>query len=233
MENLDPRAQDHFGALAATWWDPSGPNRALHDINACRLGYVQAHVALGGARVLDAGCGGGILSEALAGAGARVTAIDASAPLIEVARAHARAEGLAIDYRTASVAAFAGAGERDYDVVTCMELIEHVPDADALIRDCARCLAPGGTLVLSTINRNAWAWLFGIVAAEYLLDLVPRGTHDYRQLLRPSELAASARRHRLMLTDVSGMRYNPLTRRATLTAQPHINYLACCILNPA
>jgi len=226
MDNLDPAERDHFADLALTWWDRDGPSRTLHDINPCRLDYVRNGRPLAGLAIADIGCGGGLLSEALAREGAQVTAIDATAPLIAVANAHAATSGLAIDYRVQLSRALATECPGRFALVTCMELIEHVPDADALIADCAALLEPGGELVVSTLNRSPAAYLLGIVAAEYVLGIVPRGTHDYAQFLRPAELAASGRRHGLVLTDVRGMRYNPVTRRAHIGGPPLVNYLA-------
>ncbi len=226
MLNLDSNETEHFTSLAASWWDRDGPCRTLHDINPCRLEYVRGGGSLAGKQVADIGCGGGLLSEAMARDGARVTAIDASEVLIATAREHAAAAHLDIDYRAMLSRELAESAPARFDLVTCLELIEHVPDADALLADCAALLRPGGTLVLSTLNRNPQAWLLGIVAAEYVLGLVPRGTHDYQQFIRPSELAASARRHGLELRDVSGMHYNPVTRRARSGGPPRVNYLA-------
>lgn len=227
--NLLPGEQAKFGALADGWWDRDGASRTLHDINPCRLAYIQDHVALAGARVLDIGCGGGILSEALAAAGARVVGIDATAAVIDVARRHASAGALAIDYVVATSGELDATFSAAFDVVVCMELVEHVPDADALIGDCARLVRPGGQVFFSTLNRNLGAWLLGVVVAEYALGLLPRGTHDYHQFLKPSELAASARRHGLRLADISGMDYNPFSRRARLARSPSVNYLACLV----
>lgn len=226
MLNLDSNEAEHFSSLAASWWDRDGPCRTLHDINPCRLEYVRGGGSLAGKQVADIGCGGGLLSEAMARDGAHVTAIDASEVLIATAREHAATAHLDIDYRVMLSRELAESDPARFDLVTCLELIEHVPDADALLADCAALLRPGGTLVLSTLNRNPQAWLLGIVAAEYVLGLVPRGTHDYQQFIRPSELAASARRQGLELRDVSGMRYNPVTRRARSGGPPRVNYLA-------
>ena len=224
--NLDPAERARFAELADAWWDTDGPSRTLHDINPCRLAYICRDRDLRGWAVADIGCGGGLVSEALARAGARVSAIDASPELIAVAAAHARAAGVVVDYRVALAAELAASCAGTFDLVTCLELLEHVPDPDALMGDLARLLKPGGELVVSTLNRGPRAYLLGIVAAEYLFGLVPRGTHDYAQFIRPAELAASARRHGLTLEDVSAMRYNPLTRRASLGGRPQVNYLA-------
>jgi 2-polyprenyl-6-hydroxyphenyl methylase / 3-demethylubiquinone-9 3-methyltransferase len=226
MLNLNPDERDKFAEMAAAWWDASGPCRTLHDINPCRLDYIAARVTLRGAEVADIGCGGGILSEALARAGAHVTAVDATAELIAVARAHAAGEQLDIDYELGTSDALIDTREADFDAVVCMELIEHVPDPDALIEDCARLVKPRGTLVLSTLNRTPQAYLLGIVAAEYALGVLPRGTHDYAQFVKPSELARSGRRHGLVLEDITGMAYNPLLHSARLCSSPSINYFA-------
>ncbi len=226
MLNLDSNETDHFTSLAASWWDRDGPCRTLHDINPCRLDYVRGGSSLAGKQVADIGCGGGLLSEALARDGAHVTGIDASDALVATAREHAAAAHLDIDYRVMLSRELAESAPARFDLVTCLELIEHVPDADALLADCAALLRPGGTLVLSTLDRTPQAWLLGIVAAEYVLGLVPRGTHDYQQFIRPSELAASARRLGLELRDVCGLHYNPLTRRARSGGPPRVNYLA-------
>ena len=226
MSNLDPAERDRFSALAEAWWDPRGPQRPLHELNPCRLAYVTAAVAVEGASLLDVGCGGGLLSEALARAGARVTGLDASAELIAVAAAHAAAQSLSIEYRCELSADHAIDNAAGYDIVTCMELLEHVPDPRSLLADCYALLRPGGTLFLSTINRTPAAWLGAVVAGEYLTGLLPRGTHDYRRFLRPAELAAGARALGLELEDISGMHYNPLLGRARLMPVPRINYLA-------
>lgn len=225
-DNLDPGERARFEALAGDWWDPDGASRTLHDINPCRLDYVARQADLNGARAADIGCGGGLLSEALARAGARVTGVDAGGSLIELARTHAAAAGLAVEYLTGTAEALAAERPGAFDLVTCMELIEHVPDPDTLLGACAALLVPGGTLVVSTLNRSPRAWALGIVAAEYVLGLVPRGTHDYSRFVRPSELAAGARRHGLELRDLTGMAYDPLTRRARLSASVAVNYFA-------
>ena len=224
--NLDPEERDKFAELAPAWWDESGPCRPLHDLNPCRLDYVATRMELSGAAIADVGCGGGILSEALARKGARVTGIDATRELIDLACEHALQSALEIDYRLGTSSELAASDAAGFDAVVCMELIEHVPDPDALLADCARLVKPNGLLVVSTLNRTPAAYAFGIVAAEYAFSLLPRGTHDYAKFIKPSELARSARRYGLMLEDVSGMAYNPLTRHARLRRSPVVNYFA-------
>lgn len=224
--NLDPDERDKFSLLATHWWDREGPCRTLHDINPCRYDYVASRAQLDGALVADIGCGGGIFSEALARAGARVTAIDASSELVEVARQHALAQATPVHYEAITAEQLAARQAGHFELVTCLELIEHVPDPQSLVAACARLLKPGGVLVMSTLNRNAASYLLGVVMAEYVLKLVPRGTHDYMQFIRPAELAAMARASGLGIRDVHGMHYDPWTRRARLSATPTVNYLA-------
>lgn len=231
--NADPEELARFGKLAARWWDPDGESRPLHDLNPVRLGFVAARVALHGARVADVGCGGGLLSEALAKAGAEVTAIDLAPEVIEVARLHlhetneAMPQPLAIDYRLSSSHELAASEPGAFDAACCMELIEHVPDPGALVDDLAALLRPGGKLFLSTLNRTPLSFATAILGAEYLAGLLPRGTHDYRQFLRPSELASLLRGAGLVLEEISGIGYNPLARKAWLTRRTAVNYLVC------
>ena len=225
--NVDRRELGNFDKLAATWWDPDGDSRPLHDLNPARLNYVAGWVALRGARVLDVGCGGGILSEALAAAGAEVLGIDLAARVLEVARLHRHESGLRVEYREVSVEALAAEMPSAFDAITCMEMLEHVPDPGSVVAACAALLRPGGRLVLSTLNRTPLAFGAAIVGAEYALNLLPRGTHHYAQFIRPSELAHAIRRAGLELVDVSGLAYNPLTRRAAIVKQTHVNYIAC------
>ena len=219
MENLDPEEHNKFAALAADWWDRDGPSRTLHDINPCRLSYIEAHTPLAQRCVADIGCGGGILSLAMARAGATVTALDASAELIKVAQQQAASDGINITFEHGLSREFASRHAQHFDVVTCMELIEHVPDGEALLADCVKLLKPGGWLFVSTLTRKASAYALGIVAAEYVLGLVPRGTHNYQQFVRPSELAGALRTMGMHTRDISAMHYNPLSRARALRWQ--------------
>lgn len=225
--NFHQTELDKFDALAQRWWDPAGPQKALHALNPARLGYVAQRVALRDAAVLDVGCGGGLLSEAMAHAGADVTAIDLAPGVLEVARLHLHESGLAVDYREISVEALAARQAAAFDAVTCMEMLEHVPDPASVIRACAALLKPGGKLFLSTLNRTPLAFGAAIVGAEHLLRLLPRGTHHYAQFIKPSEIAADLRAAGLVLEDLRGIAYNPLTRRAWLTGSVAVNYLVC------
>lgn len=225
--NVNPTETAKFDRLASRWWDPDGESRPLHDLNPVRLGYIADRVTLKGARALDVGCGGGLLSEALARAGADVTAIDLAPAVLDVARLHLHESGFAVDYREISVEALAEQIPGEFDVVTCMEMLEHVPDPASVIRACATLLKPGGTLFLSTLNRTPLAFGAAILGAEHVLRLLPRGTHHYAQFLKPSEIATDLRRAGFVLDDLSGIAYNPLTRRACLTGSVAVNYLAC------
>ncbi|MCM2355482.1 MAG: bifunctional 2-polyprenyl-6-hydroxyphenol methylase/3-demethylubiquinol 3-O-methyltransferase UbiG [Arenimonas sp.] len=227
--NASQAELDKFGALASRWWDPQGPQRPLHELNPARLGYVRSRATLAGARVLDVGCGGGLLSEALAGEGARVTALDLAPELIDVARLHLLESGHKVDYRLQPVEALAQEMPGTFDAITCMEMLEHVPDPGAVLQACATLLKPGGKLFLSTLNRTPAAFAVAIVGAEYLARLLPKGTHDYKQFIRPSELAAWLRAAGLRLDDVSGLAYDPLRRKAWVGGPTAVNYLACAV----
>jgi 2-polyprenyl-6-hydroxyphenyl methylase/3-demethylubiquinone-9 3-methyltransferase len=221
-----------FDALAHGFWDREGAFKTLHDIDPLRVAYIAERAHLAGAAVVDVGCGGGLLAESLARRGARVTAIDLAESMLQIARLHAVGGNLDIDYRLQSVEALASETGASFDIVCCMEMIEHVPEPAALVAELARLLRPGGALFVSTISRTPRAFVTAIVAAEYVLGLVPRGTHEYARLLRPAELARFARAAGLQLLDVSGMSYNPLTRASSLGAAPDVNYLAH-LLRPA
>ena len=229
--NVSPEEIARFDKLAARWWDPDGESRPLHDLNPVRTAYVASHVNLAGARVADVGCGGGLLSEALAKAGADVVAIDLGQAVLDVARLHMIESGLEIDYRLQSSAQLAAQESALFDAVCCMELIEHVPDPAALVQDLAALLKPGGKLFLSTLNRTPAAFAAAIVGAEYLLRMLPAGTHQYAQFIRPSELARQLRAVGLQLDEVRGITYNPLSRRASLSQNPAINYVVCATLS--
>ena len=223
--NVDDAEIAHFSTLAEDWWDPTGPGRTLHEIHPCRVDWLVSRWAPGGQRVLDLGCGGGLLTESLARAGAVATGIDASAALIAVASGHATREGLAIDYHAVTAEAHAQQCPGRYSAITCMELLEHVPDPAALLAACHTLLAPHGELFLSTLNRTPVAFGAAIVAAEYVLRLVPRGTHQYRRFIRPSELARWLRAAGFEVLAIDGMAYNPLSRSARLTRDVSVNYL--------
>ena len=220
---------DKFAALASRWWDPEGPQKPLHALNPVRLGYVAGRVSLRGAEVLDVGCGGGLLSEALAGEGASVTAIDLADELVKVARLHALESGVKIDYQVKAVEALAAERPASFDVVTCMEMLDHVPDPGAILRACATLLKPGGRLFVSTLNRTPAAFALAIVGAEYVAGLLPKGTHSYQDFIRPSELATWLREAGLQLEDVSGMAYAPWRNAARLSSRTDVNYLACAL----
>ena len=225
--NVSQAELDKFDELAHRWWDPNGESRPLHDLNPVRLAYVREREPLRGVEALDVGCGGGLLSEALAREGAQVTAIDLAPQVLAVARLHLHESELQVDYRETSAEALADAMPGRFSVVTCMEMIEHVPDPASVIAACARLLAPGGRLFLSTLNRTPQAFALAILGAEYVLRLLPRGTHHYAQFIRPSELAAWVRDAGLELEDVSGLHYEPFTRRAWRGGRTDVNYLAC------
>ncbi|MFO1436623.1 MAG: bifunctional 2-polyprenyl-6-hydroxyphenol methylase/3-demethylubiquinol 3-O-methyltransferase UbiG [Gammaproteobacteria bacterium] len=226
--NVDQHEVEKFDALAARWWDSNGPFRPLHDLNPARLQFVTSCASLANCKVIDIGCGGGILSEAMARAGAHVTGIDASPAAIDIARLHAEHDRLTIDYRCENAEKTAQSEAASYDLVTCMELLEHVPDPCALIQTCATLAKPGGSVVLSTLNRTASAYFFGVLGAEYLLKLLPRGTHEYQRFIKPSELASWVRNAGLSVEQLRGLTYNPLTRHARLTSSVSINYLMQC-----
>lgn len=220
-----------FDALAADWWDPKGSMSMLHLMNPVRLQFVQTQVALTAQKIVDVGCGGGLLSEAMAKQGAIVTAIDLSQELIAVAKAHAVTSGLSIDYQVTAVEELATRSEGQFDVLTAMELLEHVPDPKQLIEAAARLVKPNGKLFFSTINRNLKSYLLTIIGAEYVLGLLPKGTHQYAEFIRPSELTRWAAAANLSPISFMGMRYHPLKKQFELCADVSVNYLACFVKN--
>ena len=225
--NADPAELAKFSDIAHRWWDPHSEFRPLHEINPLRLRWiVDMAGGLAGKRVLDVGCGGGILAEAMALADAQVTGIDLSEKALGVARLHGLESGVVVDYRLMAAEAFAAEHSDSFDVVTCMEMLEHVPDPASIVAACARAAAPGGTLVFATLNRNPKSYAFAILGAEYVLRLLPRGTHDWTKFVRPAELARHARRAGLDLLATNGMTYNPLTRAYRLEPDTSVNYLA-------
>lgn len=224
-DNLDPAEIDKFDALAQRWWDPDGDFKALHDINPARLEYVLAHADLERGPVLDVGCGGGLLAEALAGAGAEVTGIDMAEKPLAVARRHALGSGAKVEYLAATAESLAEQRPNAFAAVTCLELLEHVPDYASTVAACANLAAPGGALIFSTINRHPKAYLLAVLGAEHVLNLLPKGTHDYAKFIRPAELAAAARQAGLQVEQIIGLRYNPFSRIAKLSSDVDVNYL--------
>ena len=223
--NVDAAEIAKFEKLASRWWDKNSEFKPLHDINPLRVGFIDSKVNLVGKRVVDIGCGGGILSEAMAYRGALVTGIDMGEAPLGVARLHLFESKLDIDYQKITAEAFAAQNPASFDVVTCLEMLEHVPEPAAIIKSCYDLLRPGGDLFVSTINRNPKAWLFAVVGAEYVLRMLPRGTHDYRKFIRPSELAQWARQTGFTMGELAGMTYNPFTRSYSLGHDVDVNYL--------
>ena len=226
--NVDQAEIDKFSALAHRWWDPEGEFRPLHEINPLRLEWIAGHAALEGASVLDVGCGGGILTEAMARRGAKVKGIDLSEKALRVAELHLHESGLQVEYQSVSAEQLAASNTPSFDVVTCMELLEHVPEPAGMVAACARLVRPGGRVFFSTINRNPKSYLFAVVGAEYVLGLLPKGTHDYQRFIKPSELSRWTRDAGLRSVEMIGMTYNPLTRRYRLGSDCDVNYLVCC-----
>jgi len=223
--NHYPAEIQQFDGQAAFWWDPNGPFKTLHQINPVRLQYITDRVALSDQKVLDVGCGGGILAEALAQAGAEVTGLDLSTASLQTARMHLHESQLNVDYQNTRIEDFAAANPASQDVVCCLEMLEHVPDPSAIIEACLAALKPGGWLFLSTLNRHPKAMLLGIFAAEHVLQIVPKGTHHFDQFIKPSELVKMLEPHGVTIHDVTGMRYNPITQSASLDPEDlDINY---------
>jgi 2-polyprenyl-6-hydroxyphenyl methylase / 3-demethylubiquinone-9 3-methyltransferase len=225
MINVDPLEIEKFSELAHRWWDPRSEFRPLHDINPLRLDYIDRLASLRGKTVLDVGCGGGILAESMAARGAAVTGIDLAEKPLKVAQLHLLESGLQVDYRLVAAETLAQEGPATFDIVTCMEMLEHVPDPSATVTACAELLKPGGHAFFATINRNLKSYLFAIVGAEYVLRLLPRGTHDYARFIKPSELAALNRTAGLQMTAIVGMTYNPFTRAYALGSDADVNYI--------
>lgn len=226
MSNLDPNEIDKFDQLASTWWDEKGPLKTLHDINPLRVEFIEQRCQLEDKELLDVGCGGGILSESLAMKGANVTAIDMSEQAIEIAKLHALDTGINIDYQKIEIETFAKKHKNKFDIITCMELLEHVPDPNAVVAHCQQMLKPGGHLFLSTLNRTMKAYVNAIIGAEYVLRMLPRGTHDYKKFIKPSELAAMLRSQKLSLEKLTGISYKIINKRYYFSNDTHINYLA-------
>jgi len=226
--NADPLELQKFSDLAHRWWDPTSEFRPLHEINPLRLEWINARAPLAGKRVADIGCGGGILAESMARKGAQVTGIDLSEKALKVADLHSLESGVQVRYEMVSAEELAAREPAQYDVVTCMEMLEHVPDPAAVVRACATLVKPGGQVFFSTINRNPKSYLFAVIGAEYVLRLLPKGTHDYAKFITPAELAHSIRNAGLTLDTFKGMTYNPFTKIYSLNQNTDVNYLAAC-----
>ncbi len=228
QHNIDHNEINKFAALAARWWDPHSEFKPLHEINPLRLNYIDRRASLTGKRVVDIGCGGGILSEAMAQRGAQVMGIDMGEAPLAVARLHQHESGVNVDYQQMTAEQLAHEAPASFDVVTCMEMLEHVPDPASVIQACSQLVKPNGHVFFSTINRNPKSFLFAIVGAEYLLNILPKGTHEYRKFIKPSELDAWARQASLVMRELTGMTYNPLTQRYSLGYDVAVNYLVHC-----
>ncbi|MHB9118722.1 MAG: bifunctional 2-polyprenyl-6-hydroxyphenol methylase/3-demethylubiquinol 3-O-methyltransferase UbiG [Burkholderiales bacterium] len=226
--NVDHLEIDKFSQLAHRWWDTNSEFKPLHDINPLRLDYIESFIGLAGKSVLDVGCGGGILSEGMAARGAAVSGIDLSEKALKVAKLHLYESGLKIDYRLIPAEQMADENPHAFDIVTCMEMLEHVPDPASIVHACAQLVKPGGHVFFSTLNRNLKSYLFAVIGAEYLLKLLPRGTHEYGKFLKPSELSRYCRDAGLNVGDLSGMSYNPLAKTYSLGSDTRVNYLMYC-----
>ena len=226
--NFDPNEIAKFEALASRWWDPQSEFKPLHDINPLRLEYIDRRTGLNNKKVIDVGCGGGILAESMAAKGANVTGIDMGEAPLSVARLHQLESGVTVDYQKITAEEYADTNAASHDVVTCMEMLEHVPDPASTITACAKLAKPGADVFFSTINRNPKAFLFAIVGAEYVLNMLPKGTHEYKKFIRPSELEAWCRDAGLRVREITGMSYNPLSKRYSLGYDVNVNYLLHC-----
>ena len=228
QHNADPDELAKFGELAHRWWDPQGEFRPLHELNPLRLAWIDGLAGLAGKRVLDVGCGGGILSEAMAQLGANVTGIDLSEKPLKVAQLHLLESALAVDYQLSSAEDFSVQNENKFEIITCMELLEHVPDPQSTVAACAKLAQPGGRVFFSTINRNPKSYLFAVLGAEYVLKMLPKGTHDYARFIKPSELSRWCRAAGLRPLELKGMTYSPLTGTYSLGEDCDVNYAVCC-----
>ncbi len=228
MSNVDITEIDKFSELAHRWWDPNSEFKPLHDINPLRLEWIDGHAGLSGKQAIDVGCGGGILSESMSDKGAKVTGIDLGEKALKVARLHLLESGRQVNYRHVAAEDMAAENPGEFDVVTCMEMLEHVPSPASIVQACAQLAKPGGWVFFSTLNRNPKSYAFAVLGAEYLLKLLPKGTHDYAKFIKPSELASFARSAGLEVVDLIGMTYNPLTKIYALENDTDVNYLMAC-----
>ena len=227
-ENIDPTEIAKFEELASRWWDPHSEFKPLHDINPLRLEFIQQRVDIQNKKILDVGCGGGLLAEGLAASGALVTGIDVADAPLSVAKLHLKESGADVQYYRATAEEFATQHAGEYDIITCLEMLEHVPNPSSVVNACARLVKTGGVVFFSTINRNLKSWLFAVVGAEYVLKLLPKGTHEYAKLIKPSELDDWSRNAGLVTQEMEGMQYNPFTKRYWLAAGLDVNYLCLC-----
>lgn len=227
--NIDPAEQQKFDRIAASWWDPDGESRPLHDLNPARLAYIGERVELKAAQVVDVGCGGGILSESMAAVGAEVTGVDVAARALSVARLHLHESGLKVDYQETTAEDWAQAHPASADVVTCMEMLEHVPDPASVITACAEMLVDGGHLFLSTLNRNPLSFAIAIVGGEHIARVVPKGTHQYERFIKPSEMCSWLRASGMQVKEITGIHYNPLERTARTGGHVQVNYIVHAI----
>ncbi|HTI16968.1 MAG TPA: bifunctional 2-polyprenyl-6-hydroxyphenol methylase/3-demethylubiquinol 3-O-methyltransferase UbiG [Trinickia sp.] len=228
MTNADPHELRKFSELAHRWWDPNAEFKPLHELNPVRLGWIESQAQLAGKRVLDIGCGGGILSESMARLGASVKGIDLSHEALGVADLHSLESGISVEYEEIAAEALAARDPGSFDVVTCMEMLEHVPDPSQVVQACLTLVKPGGWVFFSTLNRNVKSYLLAVIGAEYIARMLPKGTHDYARFIRPSELASFVRAAGLLVTDIKGIVYHPLTKHFTLSSDTDVNYMMAC-----
>ena len=223
--NVDIQEIEKFNLLAHKWWDPTSEFKPLHEINPLRLNYIKSSVNIKGKKILDVGCGGGILSESLANEGADVTGIDQGDRVIKIAKLHAKESGIKVKYKHINIEDFYKSTDERFDVITCLEMLEHVPDPNSIINTCSKLLMPGGKIYFSTINKNLKAFLFAIIGAEYILNLLPKGTHEYKKFIKPSQLQAWANSNGLSFDSIIGMTYNPITQKYKLSQDTSVNYI--------